>query len=508
MLRICIAVSALVACTEPAPRNEGDDVPESVPPTPFAVVDVFDVRGRTGPFEFAASAGVLRNDTLVGATLDAYGPWLGTEQPVLGSPIETSGGGSIAINSDGSFVYWPPATRPATGTDQFRYRLAVGVFFATATVTMLVGCGSETCNGCCTEQGECSAGTAVDACGNNGHQCRSCGALADCSEGVCTNTALLEDGRVDDSHLLVRQPVDVSTVRADIIRYLWGTSGIPTTLPYVVEPVTTFPIPTVADVVKRVARMRINIRCSLRVNAYVYQPLASNGRTVLWHQGHASDLGGLGGAATVRALLISGYTVLAVWMPGFGESTPRQVHDVLLPACVLSKGNPIGILLEPAIAMLNWAELYGLAADVSMVGLSGGGWSTVLLTAIDPRIRLSVPVAGSLPLYARGVVDRGDLEQYENGLYAIAGYLDLYSLGAAGTSRAQLQIFNEFDNCCFAGRKFEEFAPRVSATLSNLSTGGDWSVALDSTHYEHRVSSYALDELIMPFLDAHPAVAP
>ena len=32
-----------------------------------------------------------------------------------------------------------------------------------------------------------------------------------------------------------------------------------------------------------------------------------------------------------------------------------------------------------------------------MLGLSGGGWSTTLASAVDPRIQLSFPTAGSIP---------------------------------------------------------------------------------------------------------------
>ena len=36
-----------------------------------------------------------------------------------------------------------------------------------------------------------------------------------------------------------------------------------------------------------------------------------------------------------------------------------------------------------------------------MAGLSGGGWTTTLYAAIDPSIRYSFPVAGTIPLYLR-----------------------------------------------------------------------------------------------------------
>ena len=36
---------------------------------------------------------------------------------------------------------------------------------------------------------------------------------------------------------------------------------------------------------------------------------------------------------------------------------------------------------------------------VVLFGLSGGGWSTTVAAAIDPRISLSIPIAGSVPKF-------------------------------------------------------------------------------------------------------------
>ena len=52
-----------------------------------------------------------------------------------------------------------------------------------------------------------------------------------------------------------------------------------------------------------------------------------------------------------------------------------------------------------------------------MAGLSGGGWTTTIASALDPRIVLSFPVAGSVPFAMRDehpgdpYHDLGDFEQ-------------------------------------------------------------------------------------------------
>ena len=52
--------------------------------------------------------------------------------------------------------------------------------------------------------------------------------------------------------------------------------------------------------------------------------------------------------------------------------------------------------LEPVVRSINYAVSLGYTRIV-MAGLSGGGWTTTMLAAIDPRITLAMPVAGSIP---------------------------------------------------------------------------------------------------------------
>ncbi len=85
-----------------------------------------------------------------------------------------------------------------------------------------------------------------------------------------------------------------------------------------------------------------------------------------------------------------------------------------------------------------------------MIGLSGGGWTTNIIAAIDNRIKYSFSIAGSMPLYYRYGGSLGDIEQYIPQLYRdVAGYLDIYILGAFGKGRKQIQILNRYDDCCF-----------------------------------------------------------
>lgn len=85
---------------------------------------------------------------------------------------------------------------------------------------------------------------------------------------------------------------------------------------------------------------------------------------------------------------------------------------------------------------------------VSVSGLSGGGWQTITVSALDPRVTLCNPVAGysSIRTRARYAQDLGDSEQTPVDLAAVADYATLTAMLAP---RPALLTFNGNDQCCF-----------------------------------------------------------
>jgi len=85
---------------------------------------------------------------------------------------------------------------------------------------------------------------------------------------------------------------------------------------------------------------------------------------------------------------------------------------------------------------------------VAMTGLSGGGWQTAVLSALDERVRVVVPVAGHSPIWQRPscTADIGDLEQTPVDICTV---LDYDMLTALFAPRPALLIYNEKDDCCF-----------------------------------------------------------
>jgi hypothetical protein len=85
---------------------------------------------------------------------------------------------------------------------------------------------------------------------------------------------------------------------------------------------------------------------------------------------------------------------------------------------------------------------------IAVSGLSGGGWQTIVISALDPRVSLSNPVAGysSFRTRAYHLKDLGDSEQTPTDLATIADYTHLTAMLAP---RPALLTYNSKDNCCF-----------------------------------------------------------
>ncbi len=85
---------------------------------------------------------------------------------------------------------------------------------------------------------------------------------------------------------------------------------------------------------------------------------------------------------------------------------------------------------------------------VAVTGLSGGGWQTIFISALDTRVKLATPVAGysSFRTRARHLKDLGDSEQTPNDLATVLDYTHLTAMMAP---RPTLLIYNSKDDCCF-----------------------------------------------------------
>ena len=257
---------------------------------------------------------------------------------------------------------------------------------------------------------------------------------------------------------------------------------------------------------EQIDRIVVSMDFDLQSQIYRFVPADPNGGILFFHQGHRGDFHR--SKALIGRFLREGYSVVAFCMPLLGLNEPVSVelpgigrvkvatHDhmeYLTPA----SGHPIRYFVEPVVVALNWLEANEEFSGVSMVGISGGGWTTTLAAAVDPRIARSFPVAGSYPIFlrAREVRDWGDFEQHCPALYRTANHLELYLLGAHGEGRTQVQIFNRYDSCCFGGLKSRVYEDVVKSRLSSLGAGS-FDLLVDESHQEHQISPVGMEWIL------------
>ena len=252
---------------------------------------------------------------------------------------------------------------------------------------------------------------------------------------------------------------------------------------------------------KRIDRLTVEMEYGINSISYLFIPEQTNEKLILYHQGHGGDF--LLGYDTIQFFLDRNFTVLAMAMPLLGMNNQPVVEIDGLGEMKLTSHkklrlleannfNPMKLFLDPIQVNLNFLAKEYNFKRYSMIGLSGGGWTTVVYSAIDERISDSFSVAGSIPFYLRvDSRDMGDYEQTNIALYQNVNYLELYVLGGYGDGRKHIQIFNKNDPCCYSGNGYETYEFVIKYKILQLGKG-DFKIFIDYTHNEHKISVYTL----------------
>lgn len=333
--------------------------------------------------------------------------------------------------------------------------------------------------------------------------------------------------------------------RRELSNFIWP-AGRPGTRPRVTSvPVGGAEMRSVdANLIDRVERWDVEVdRMNFHSLTYVAFPRVPEdrpARLAIVFAGHmpegAENFLALGLSRSIEALLREGYIVAAMQMPLTGWNQDRDGwlpdggtfsvetrltggHDELLRAIEPAlPGGSLRVFLEPVTQTINeMFARYPRRAGLLMVGLSGGGWTTQMAAAVDPRIDISIPVAGSLPLYARPFSpgSKGDGEQEYDPIYreedtngdgvpdtatGVSSWLEIYALGALAPAgqptRHQVQVVNLFDACCFGGTIYQTYAEPLTTAVGYL--GGDWQSYLDASHHDHVISDPVIANVLVP----------
>ena len=296
---------------------------------------------------------------------------------------------------------------------------------------------------------------------------------------------------------------DISSKKTSLIQYIWKDQ-MPTKLPTSVE--ENFTDENFNDVknLKQLDKITIEMEHGVNSIAYFFIPYESNNKLIIYHHGHAGDF--ILEKNTITFFLNNGYSVVAFNMPLKGINSQPIIetsdfgpikfifHDQF-PLLESPNFSPMKYFVEPIALSLNFIEQNYDYDEYYMVGISGGGWTTVLYSAIDQRISQSYSVAGSYPLYLRQEVKNlGDYEQNNPDIYRISNYLELYTMSSFGNDRKLVQLFIYNDPCCFQAELYEKFpyGEIIQNRLEILGGEGKFSVFLDNSTNQHEISDHAL----------------
>ncbi len=203
----------------------------------------------------------------------------------------------------------------------------------------------------------------------------------------------------------------------------------------------------------RIHKLRFEVVPSFHSTALLYEPTKTAGRVpaILNLLGHEPD--GIGVEYEQKRCINfakRGIIALDLEFIGFGElANPENAHDFASQLNLIGS-NALGLFYLSMRRGLDY--LSGLqqvdTSRIGVTGLSGGGWQTVLLSALDPRVAVAVEVAGigSRESNVTHPIDTDEIEEDAPDLMLEQDYPELIALRAP---RPTMEIHNGTDSCCF-----------------------------------------------------------
>ncbi|HEV2425405.1 MAG TPA: hypothetical protein VGZ29_11315, partial [Terriglobia bacterium] len=202
-------------------------------------------------------------------------------------------------------------------------------------------------------------------------------------------------------------------------------------------------------------KFRYEIVPGFYTTAVLYEPQSLKGRVpaVLNLMGHFTSSGKAEEFEQTFCInqALRGMIALNLEWIGMGESNqPENAHWFAADLDLVGL-NGVGLFY---LAMRRGLDFLDGDPDVDprrigVTGLSGGGWQTIILSSLDERVAVSVPVAGYVSLKGRAErlpEEPGDIEQ--NATDLVAGQ-DYSTFTAMRAPRPTLLIDNAEDDCCF-----------------------------------------------------------
>jgi dienelactone hydrolase len=211
----------------------------------------------------------------------------------------------------------------------------------------------------------------------------------------------------------------------------------------------------------RIRKLRYEIVPGLRAPALLCEPVQARGAApgVLNLMGHEED-GKAAAHAQHRCVAFAkmGIVALTPEWPGFGElAQPHNAHD-FAAHLDLAGANALGFFyLAMRRPLDHLAQLPHVdRRRLGVTGLSGGGWQSVVLGALDERVAVAVEVAGVGSLDTT-LTHPSETDEIEENATDFARTTDYPHLVALRAPRPTLLIHNVNDECCFRAALVKPF---------------------------------------------------
>jgi len=341
--------------------------------------------------------------------------------------------------------------------------------------------------------------------------------------GFQTNSAqqIYDDERSVLERISINSEEELLQKRHEMIDYIWMGSGFPTRFPENIEldvkmndfnnirnleQIDKFTI--LMDFGKNESKFLKSKESEVVSTAYLFQAKNQKSDLMIHHQGH-NEQSISDSKNVIRFFLDNGYSVLVFSMP-LREGNNEPIVDTIrfgklklathnhLTIIDNEFFNPMRFFVEPITVTLNYVEKYRDYQYIHMMGISGGGWTTIVYSALDMRISHSYPIAGAFPFYMRQTVsDLGDYEQTVIDFYEIVNYEELFVMDGYGENRKSIQFFNYGDPCCFQAETYDKspYGEIINEKLTQLGLG-KFSVILDKSTTKHEVTDFVLEKIL------------
>jgi dienelactone hydrolase len=214
----------------------------------------------------------------------------------------------------------------------------------------------------------------------------------------------------------------------------------------------------------RIRKLRYEIVPGFQSVALLYEPENLRGKApaILNVNGHVGPLGKAIEYKQKRCITFARHGILALnleWFD-FGELNRNGNEHVFGHDLDLVGANGVGLFYLAMRKGLDYLYEHPNVdrAKLGVTGLSGGGWQTIVLSSLDERVRVSVPVAGYSSIVSRvEAKEYGDLGDFEQSATDMFDGVDFTHLTALMAPRPTLLIYNAEDDCCFRAAMTKPF---------------------------------------------------